>query len=165
MGLIAKISAFGCMYTRVKAAIQKPKKASVLAGGPLTVEAFCSSIEAELQQYFKLIAVLEEDISRAESMQAAAAAATATGAAAAAAAASAAAQSSSSMPTLRRLAVWLQAPYQRMRLLTSLAEAAKGLKGAALLSTIYSHCSSGDSELRAVALQIVSLSSSSQMDE
>ncbi|CDJ42042.1 hypothetical protein ETH_00011115 [Eimeria tenella] len=139
LGLVARVGSLGCMYTRVKAAVEEPG-GSFLLPRPLTAEAFRQSVAAELRQYFKLIAILEEDIARAE-------AATDPSAGAAAAAAA-----QGGLPTLRRLAVWLQGPYQRMRFLT---EAAKGLKGAALLSTIYAHCSLGDSELRTVALQIL----------
>ena len=46
--------------------------------------------------------------------------------------------------TLRRLFVWIQDPLERMRLMAILADAAKGLKGGALVSAIASFLRHGD---------------------
>ncbi|KAL8274671.1 hypothetical protein Esti_001386 [Eimeria stiedai] len=139
-GLVARVGSLGALYLRVQAAVES-HSASLLETRSLTAEAFYQSVREQLRQYFKLLAVLEQDLLRSEE--------------AATQETAGASSGSGGTATLRRLAVWLQEPYQRMRLLACLTEATKGLQGGALLSTIHAHCALGEAELRTVALDIL----------
>ncbi|OEH76219.1 spc97 spc98 family domain-containing protein [Cyclospora cayetanensis] len=101
--LVARVSSLGSLYSRVRSAVEDLPGA-LLSPRSLTAEAFRQSVAAELRQYFKLLAVLEEDIARSEAAAETARSSTA----------------DAGTVTLRRLAVWLQGPYRRMRLLASM---------------------------------------------
>ncbi len=58
--------------------------------------------------------------------------------------------------TLRRLMVWIDDPLQRLKLMAQLTDAAKGLKGGALVSAVGSYLSHGDPFVVAFVQRIMS---------
>jgi gamma-tubulin complex component 3 len=88
----------------------------------LVVQSFCSAIEEELLEYYKLIAVLESQIKSSIS--------------------------TSNPLSLRRLLVWNIDPLQRLKSISSLIFSVAGTKGGQFLSIINSHLSHGDPLLR-----------------
>ncbi|KAL8433219.1 hypothetical protein ACSSS7_004004 [Eimeria intestinalis] len=137
-GLVARIGSLGALYLRVQAAVEN-HSASLLETRSLTAEAFYQSVTYTSTAGAATAAATAATATAATATAAAAAAAVAAEAvlseeavaheAAGAPGASGGSAVSGGTATLRRLAVWLQEPYQRMRLLASL--------GGALLSTIY----------------------------
>lgn len=93
----------------------------------LLQQALCEALRSQLQDYHHLLAML-----MAKTEESAA---------------------TSVMPelTLGRLWACLQAPLQRMRLLTTMCEACTALRGGALASTVHGFCQAGDVGTRATA--------------
>ncbi|OZJ02435.1 hypothetical protein BZG36_04467 [Bifiguratus adelaidae] len=96
------------------------------------LDSFCSSIQSELTEYYKLIAVLEAQTSK-EEAPATSSQATLTEMSA-----------SKKGLTLKRVLVWVQDVLQRFRLLSVLAEACLAERGGGLVSLIYSYTNHGD---------------------
>lgn len=129
--LVRRVCEIGWMYRRVRSYIAKIM-ASPNKG--LVEQALCGALENELTDYFRLIAVLESQLSQdAEDGSA-----------------------GQSGFTLRRLFVWISEPMERMRLMAQLTDAAKGLKGGALASAIESHVRHGDGSVRTFVQRILS---------
>ena len=109
-------------------------------GGGSTRQAFRAAVQAELADYYRLIAVLEAQaqvpmasaLERADDTNSSGAAAGTGGG------------GGGTYLTLRRLSVWLAEPLRRLRLLAVLVDAAEPTIGGALLGALHQHTRHGD---------------------
>lgn len=88
-------------------------------------QAFCSALQDELSEYYKLLAVLEAQASNPIPLVSESA-------------------SSENYLSLRRLAVWLAEPMVKMRLMADLVEKCRVLRGGAMAGAIHLHAQHGD---------------------
>lgn len=85
-------------------------------------QSFCSAVQQELSDYYRLIAVLESQI---------------------------ASSSNTSNLTLRRLFVWIQEPLQRLKLLAMFVDSARErAKGGALISALRAYVNHGSPSIK-----------------
>jgi gamma-tubulin complex component 3 len=105
--LIRQICELGWMYRNVSTAIND----RVRSAGGLVDQSFCATVQAELGEYFRVIAVLETQMTNQPS-------------------------NPSNQFTLRRLLVWVQQPRERLKLMSMLTEATQGTKGGNLLTVL-----------------------------
>ncbi|XP_002741319.2 gamma-tubulin complex component 3 homolog, partial [Saccoglossus kowalevskii] len=85
---------------------------------------FCSALQQELTEYYKLIAVLESQLQQEQDLGVS--------------------LSTGNNLTLRKLVVWTYDPLLRMKALAALVDFSKGKKGGALATTIHSYTLNGD---------------------
>ncbi|KAF9100965.1 Gamma-tubulin complex component 3 [Mortierella sp. GBA35] len=116
-GLVSRLTELGWLYKKINQYVQKTLKEGT-AG--LVGQSFCSALQHELVDYFRLIAVLESHIAKD---------ADATG---------------SKGLTLKRLLVWTQDSLQRLRLMSVLVECCQDLQGGALVSMVHDYTQHGD---------------------
>jgi gamma-tubulin complex component 3 len=111
---VAKLAELGWLYRRIQFYVTKESNNRAIG---LVGQSFCAALAHELTQYYQLVAVLEaqQDTS-----------------------------SGGSALTLRRLNVWTFDPIKRLKILVTLVDAGKGLKGGALASAIHAHLKDGD---------------------
>ena len=110
--------------------------ASLARPAGLVRQSFCAALQREMADYYRLLAVLEGQLTPGG------------GARGAGGATSAAAAAGGSYLSLRRLLVWTQEPLERMSLMASLVGAAAGLEGGRLLSALASFMHHGDPFVR-----------------
>ncbi|CEM02679.1 unnamed protein product [Vitrella brassicaformis CCMP3155] len=135
---IAPLSELGYLYTMICAGMNKSSGYGAYEG--LVFQAFNQWLKDQLTEYYKLVALLESSLTpqlcsgeRWMGME---------------------------VPpegglTLRRLAVWVQEPLERMRLLACLVDAAMCHKGGSLASALYAHSRRGDPVLRGLMADLV----------
>ncbi|KAK5827942.1 Spc98 family-domain-containing protein [Linnemannia elongata] len=116
-GLVNRLTELGWLYKKINQYVQKTLKE---ASAGLVEQSFCSALQHELVDYFRLIAVLESHIAND---------ADATG---------------SKGLTLKRLLVWTQDSLQRLRLMSVLVECCQDLQGGALVSMVHDYTQHGD---------------------
>jgi gamma-tubulin complex component 3 len=126
--LLKRVCDLGWMYRRVRDAIAASRASP---GAGLVEQALMAALHAELTDYYRLIAVLESQLT---------AAATAGG---------------THVFTLRRVYVWAQDPLERMQLMATLCESARGLRGGALATAIAAHRHHGDPVLSSFVHRIL----------
>jgi hypothetical protein len=136
---VASAGELGWLYRRLRTARQDRG-----SGTGIVRAAFDSAVEAELQEYQRLLSLLQADM-------------TAFLEAAAVHEADAAVAAPTATPwTLRRLALWSADPLQRLRTLAIIVDACDGRSGGALVSAVWTHCcSSGDPNARALATRLL----------
>ncbi|XP_061346388.1 gamma-tubulin complex component 3 [Gastrolobium bilobum] len=88
-------------------------------------QAFCSALQDELSEYYKLLAVLEAQSSNPIPLVSESA-------------------SSGNYLSLRRLAVWLAEPMVKMKLMSDLVDKCRVLRGGAMAGAIHLHAQHGD---------------------
>eukprot|EP00923_Selenidium_pygospionis_P001673 GHVN01002422.1.p2 GENE.GHVN01002422.1~~GHVN01002422.1.p2 ORF type:complete len:1027 (-),score=213.04 GHVN01002422.1:9784-12453(-) len=123
--LITRLCQLGVLYRKVKDVVDyaaKERPQSVL------YEAFTHCVSSQLTEYYKLIAVLENELIARHNDKIGYGRVKVQGL------------------SLRRLAVWEQEPMERMRLLAILVECSHGLKGGPLASMLHAHSRRGDPE-------------------
>lgn len=117
--LVCRITELGWLYRRIclylKATLDSP------AVG-LVEQSFCGVMQKELTDYFRLVAVLEQQLSEASTTS----------------------TRSELNFTLRRVYVWIQDPLERLRMLAMLTDAASGVKGGALATAVGSFVRHGN---------------------
>ncbi|KAF9930238.1 Gamma-tubulin complex component 3 [Linnemannia zychae] len=116
-GLVNRLTELGWLYKKINQYIQMTLKDG---SAGLVKQSFCSALQHELVDYFRLIAVLESHI---------ATDANATG---------------SKGLTLKRLLVWTLDSLQRLRLMSVLVECCQDLNGGALVSMVHDYTQHGD---------------------
>ncbi|KAF9133299.1 Gamma-tubulin complex component 3 [Mortierella sp. 14UC] len=116
-GLVSRLTELGWLYKKVNQYVQKTLKEST-AG--LVGQSFCSALQHELVEYFRLIAVLEAHIAKDTDAM------------------------GSKGLTLKRLLVWTQESLQRLRLMSVLVECCQDLQGGALVSVVHDYTQHGD---------------------
>ncbi|KAI7826489.1 Spc98 family-domain-containing protein [Gamsiella multidivaricata] len=115
--LVNRLTELGWLYKKIDAYIQKTLKEGI-AG--LVGQSFCSALQHELVDYFRLIAVLEAHITK-----------------------DSVADGSKGL-SLKRLLVWTQESLQRLRLMSVLVECCQNLQGGALVSMVHDYTQHGD---------------------
>jgi len=88
-------------------------------------QAFCSALQDELSEYYKLLAILDTHASNPIPLVSESA-------------------NSGNYLSLRRLAVWLDEPMVKMRLMADLVEKCRVLRGGAMVGAIHLHAQHGD---------------------
>ncbi|KNC54620.1 gamma tubulin ring complex protein 3 [Thecamonas trahens ATCC 50062] len=114
--LVRRVAELGWLYMRVKAFVVQASAAPSLG---LVGQALVGALQGELAEYFKLLAVLEAQVAAGPGAHGQAL-------------------------TLRRLVVWVQDPLVRMKAVAMVADAARGLQGGELVSTIHAFAKHGD---------------------
>ena len=167
--LARKLTELGWLFRRVRAALGGVDEAvggggGGTAGGTYTAgatpslgnieglggdggsvrQAFRAAVQAELADYYRLIAVLE---AQAQVPMASALEAPTTG--------SGGTAGGGTYLTLRRLSVWLAEPLRRLRLLAVLVDAAADARGGALLRALHEHAKHGDPATRATVERLL----------
>ncbi|KAF8952057.1 Gamma-tubulin complex component 3 [Haplosporangium bisporale] len=117
-GLVNRLTELGWLYKRINTYVQTTLKEST-AG--LVGQSFCSALQHELVDYFRLIAVLEAHITKDKD-----------------------ATNGSKGLSLKRLLVWTQDSLQRLRLMSVLVECCQDLQGGALVSMVHDYTQHGD---------------------
>lgn len=112
--MVQKICELGWLFKRVKSFVDET---SLEARRSLTLQSFCSAIDKQLTEYYKLIAVLESQIKSPYSRN---------------------------QLSLRRLVVWSLEPSSRLRALLQLIEECKNQKGGKLADVVYTFSKIGD---------------------
>ncbi|ONM55352.1 Gamma-tubulin complex component 3 [Zea mays] len=127
--LVRKLCELGWLFSKVRGFIsdnisRSPSDAATEVG--TVTQAFCSALQEELSDYYKLLAVLES-----YSLNPIPTPGSDSGV-------------SSNYLSLRRLAVWLAEPAVRMRLMAVLVDGCRGLRGGAMAGVIHGHAQHGD---------------------
>jgi gamma-tubulin complex component 3 len=146
--LAQRLCEAGWLFRRLRAALAPPGGAGGADGRGATARAFAAAVGVELNEYYRLVAMLEAQaqLPLPGPRAASAAASAADGSAAAAAA---------PYLTLRRLDAWLAEPLARLRLLAVLADAARGAAGGALAAALHAHAAHGDPGARALVAALL----------
>ncbi|KAJ7908318.1 gamma-tubulin complex, component 3 [Mycena leptocephala] len=137
--LIHRLSEVGYLYTRVEAFVREREGAS---GVGMIEQSLCHHLQAQLTEYYRLIAILESQMSA----------------------------SSTRAPndlegqslkeeetglTLRRLDVWINEWRLRMRMMSVCVEGARDAQGGALVNLIHSYTDNGDPFVRKFTDQLL----------
>lgn len=133
--LVGVLSEVGWLYKRASEAITAQMDDVETLG--TTVQSFCSCLQMELDDFFRLLAVLESqlNVSAIQSIDSDGFHS---------AEVSHHARLVPNSLTLRRLFTFMQAPMQRLRNLCNIAESCRGLRGGALVSCLYDFARNGD---------------------
>eukprot|EP01138_Halocafeteria_seosinensis_P009649 gb/GECG01009860.1/.p1 GENE.gb/GECG01009860.1/~~gb/GECG01009860.1/.p1 ORF type:complete len:1022 (+),score=109.43 gb/GECG01009860.1/:1-3066(+) len=133
--LVGVLSEVGWLYKRASEAINSQMENIDTLG--TTVQSFCSCLQMELDDFFRLLAVLESqlNVSAIHSVDSDEFSSSEV---------SRHARLVPNSLTLRRLFTWMQAPMQRLRNLCNIAESCRGLRGGALVSCLYDFARNGD---------------------
>ncbi|KAI9022722.1 Spc98 family-domain-containing protein [Phycomyces nitens] len=129
--LVYYLSELGWLYKRVLLFV-KTKSNDPSIG--LVGQAFCSTLQHELTEYYRLIAVLEAQIKKQTS-------------------GTSNDEDQIVLPTeqsltLRRLVVWTQESLQKLRLMSTMVDVCQDQKGGALVSTMHNYTKHGDPFIR-----------------
>jgi len=119
-GIILELCELGWLYRKVIDYVQK--HTDTLYAGQV-VQSFCFAIQGELNEYFRLLAVLEQQLH--DNPKA----------------------SPENKLDLMKLYLWMQEPMERMKWLAIVCDTTQNLKGGALASTIQQHTYGGTSTL------------------
>ncbi|KAJ7228614.1 gamma-tubulin complex DGRIP91/SPC98 component [Mycena pura] len=138
--LILRLAEVGHLYTRVEAFVREREEAS---GVGMIEQSLCHHLQAQLTEYYRLIAILESQMSassngtRDGSLEGRSLREEETGL------------------TLRRLDVWITEWRLRMRMMSVCVEGARGAQGGALVNLIHSYTDNGDPFVRKFTDQLL----------
>ncbi|KAJ1697843.1 hypothetical protein LUZ63_006355 [Rhynchospora breviuscula] len=124
--MVRKLCEIGWLYKKVKSFIDESTSKIPSEEVGTVGQAFCSALNDELTDYYKLLAVLES-----HSMNPIPTPGSDSGL-------------QGNYLSLRRLDVWLAEPTVRMRLMAVLVDGCRGLKGGAMVGAIHRHAKHGD---------------------
>nr|GAT59461.1 predicted protein [Mycena chlorophos] len=125
--LIHRLSEVGYLYTRVDAFVREREGAS---GVGMIEQSLCHHLQAQLTEYYRMIAVLESQMS-------------------------AGASEEETGLTLRRLDVWINEWRLRMRMMSVCVEGAREAQGGALVNLIHGYTDNGDPFVRKFTDQLL----------
>ncbi|KAJ3037161.1 Gamma-tubulin complex component 3, partial [Rhizophlyctis rosea] len=118
--IIRRLAEAGWLYRRISAFVEKAKSET---GAGLIGQSFCSALNAELTDYYRLIAVLESQITRdGKSVE----------------------EFAAKGMSLKRLSVWTMEPLHRLRMMSVLIDLCKGEKGGSLITAVHNYVHHGD---------------------
>ncbi|XP_057450494.1 gamma-tubulin complex component 3 [Lotus japonicus] len=123
--MVHKLSELGGLFKKVTGYIWQSMDRFPAEDVGTVGQAFCSALQDELSEYYKLLAVLEAQSSNPIPLVSESA-------------------SSGNYLSLRRLAVWLAEPMVKMRLMSDLVDKCKILRGGAMAGAIHLHAQHGD---------------------
>ena len=122
--LVAQMCELGWLFKRVGAYVDAHNFDTL----GLVGQALCASLQDELTDYYRLIAVLEAQLNLAPHGRAA----------------GGGVDDGTTGLTLRRLFVWVQDPLERLQLMALITDSAGALRGGALASCLHAHTRHGD---------------------
>ncbi|MCO5558655.1 hypothetical protein L7F22_012241 [Adiantum nelumboides] len=134
--LVRRLCEVGWLYRRVRQHIidsleQGPMEAIGTVG-----QAFCASLQEEISDYYRLIAILEAQVHNPIPLMSEG-------------------SKAGSYLSLRRLMVWLAEPLVRMRLLAVLVDDCKLLRGGAMAGAIHMHAQHGAPIVRSIMARLL----------
>lgn len=121
--LVRRVCELGWMYKRVCGYINSTLE---VIGMGLVEQSFCGALQQELTDYYRLVAVLESQVTESINNQ------------------NSNNKNEFGQFSLRRMLVWTADPLERLKLMAMLTDAARGLKGGALASAVGAHLKHGD---------------------
>ncbi|OIV95460.1 hypothetical protein TanjilG_06922 [Lupinus angustifolius] len=123
--MVHKLCELGWLFKKVTGFISRSMDRFSAEDVGTVGQAFCSALQDELTEYYKLLAVLEAQSSNPIPLVSESA-------------------SSGNYLSLRRLSVWLAEPMVKMRLMADLVEKCRVLRGGAMAGAIHLHAQHGD---------------------
>ena len=152
----------GWLYSRIHEYIHKAERDQC----GVVVQAFCFAMQAELHDYYRLLSILDKELSDRSNVSSSSSSSSSSGSRSNKNGASASASvgvdvglgSSAEGPsglTLVRLRAWMQEPLERMMLLARLVDSAGPLTGGALASRLHGHKHHGDKAIQATLQRIM----------
>jgi len=117
--LLRRLCELGWMFRRVRSHVASAAASGAAEKLGSVGQAFCTALQAELSDYYRLVTVLEAQAQHAVG-------------------------GAGPYLTLRRLSVWTAEAAQRMRLMAVLVDSAKFVRGGALAAAIHAHALHGD---------------------
>ncbi|KAF9453076.1 gamma-tubulin complex, DGRIP91/SPC98 component, partial [Macrolepiota fuliginosa MF-IS2] len=133
--LIHRLAELGYLYNRVETFVRQRESASEVG---MIEQSLCHYLQAQLTEYYRLIAILETQMSQNEGSQVAVDEA-----------------KNNTGLSLRRLDVWINEWRMRMRMMSVCVEGAKKAQGGALVNLIHSYTDNGDPFIRTFTDQLL----------
>ncbi|KAH7425118.1 hypothetical protein KP509_11G040600 [Ceratopteris richardii] len=134
--LVRKLCEVGWLFRKVQQHIDESIKQGHMEEIGTVGQAFCASLQEELSDYYRLIAVLEAQVHNPIPLMSVG-------------------NKVENYLSLRRLLVWLAEPLVRMRLLAVLVDDCKGLKGGAMAGAIHMHAQHGAPIVRSIMARLL----------
>mmetsp|Transcript_3609 Transcript_3609/g.6859 ORF Transcript_3609/g.6859 Transcript_3609/m.6859 type:complete len:718 (-) Transcript_3609:13-2166(-) len=128
--LVRRVCELAWMYRQVNEFVARTLAEESVG---LIQQSFCGALQAELTDYYRLVAVLESQL--AESL--------------------CSAGEPGNQFTLRRFYVWVEDPLERMKLMAMLCAAVKGLRGGAMASAVAAHLRHGDAMVHSFVRRVM----------
>lgn len=124
--MVRRLCELGWLFKKVRGFVSENMGQLAAAEVGTVAQAFCSALQDELSDYYKLLAVLES-----QALNPIPSTGSSSG-------------DLRNYLSLRRLAVWLAEPMVRMRLMAVLVDGCKDLRGGAMAGAIHGHAQHGD---------------------
>ncbi|KAI5063621.1 hypothetical protein GOP47_0022168 [Adiantum capillus-veneris] len=134
--LVRRLCEVGWLYKRVRQHITDNLEEGPLEAIGTVGQAFCSSLQEELSDYYRLIAILEAQVHNPIPLMSEG-------------------SKAGNYLSLRRLMVWLAEPLVRMRLLAVLVDGCKSLRGGAMAGAIHMHAQHGAPIVRSIMARLL----------
>lgn len=141
--LILRLAEVGYLYMRVDSFVREREGKP---GIGMIEQSLCHHLQTQLTEYYRLIAVLESQMSSGASSEDSADGTTSQGTDP---------QTEESGLTLKRLDVWIQEWRLRMRMMSVCVEGARGAHGGALVNLIHGYADNGDPFVRKFTDQLL----------
>lgn len=125
--IVRKLCELGWLYRKIQKFVDTVSQS--LHG--LVLQCFCSAINKELSNYFKLIAILEAQLHSSNSTQA------------------------STSLSLRSLIVWTMDPLERMKIIALLTDGIVNKKGGEIISALFAYTKHGDLTIQNMVLTML----------
>nr|XP_002131421.1 gamma-tubulin complex component 3 homolog [Ciona intestinalis] len=125
--LVHKLCEMGWLHNRIKKYITTRNKDKAFG---LVGKAFCAALQQELNEYYKLLSVLQSQTQQSDS-------------------------EGNSPLTLVKLVVWTNEPMDRLKWIASLVDNCQGKKGGTLTSMVHSFMQTGDMAARQITRRIL----------
>lgn len=134
--LVRRLCEVGWLYRRVQEHITDSLEQGPMEAIGTVGQAFCASLQEELSDYYRLVAVLEAQIHNPIPLMSEG-------------------NKAGNYLSLRRLMVWLAEPLIRMRLMAVLVDDCKSLRGGAMAGAIHMHAQHGDPLVRSIMARLL----------
>lgn len=134
--LVRRLCEVGWLYRRVQQHITNNLEQDSVEAIGTVGQAFCASLQEELSDYYRLMAVLEAQVHTSIPLMSEA-------------------HKAGNYLSLRRLMVWLAEPLVRMRLLAVLVDDCKSLRGGAMAGAIHMHAQHGAPMVRSIMARLL----------
>lgn len=134
--LVRRLCEVGWLYRRVQQHITDSLEQAPMEAIGTVGQAFCASLQEELSDYYRLIAILEAQVHHPIPLMSEG-------------------SKAGNYLSLRRLMVWLAEPLVRMRLLAVLVDDCKSLRGGAMAGAIHMHAQHGAPIVRSIMARLL----------
>ncbi|CAG9335595.1 unnamed protein product [Blepharisma stoltei] len=118
--MVGELAELGWLYKKVVKYID-----TNIEQPSLTSQSLCYALQSDLAEYYRLIALLEQQRDELKDLN------------------------------LRKIMLWCTEPLERMKWLAIISDAAEGLKGGALVSSLYSYTLIGNPSVKAIIIRIL----------